>query len=191
MTNAVYSRYWIILKLHACLAQSQGDTYIYCLHSLAIWFSLFLCAKIFCFPPLSFTCLVLVKMQGLCLPSAPSILLCLTLSAFWPYVFSCIFPACLCSSRNTPSALKVAVFIRFHWGIQTFLTVKYSVIAGSSNLDEHDKWQQVGFIKVNGLMIYKWRYIRVKIIALIVPLNNVNFEYTVLECPGEVSLLLY
>ena len=79
----------------------------------------------------------------------------------------------------------------FQWGIQIFLTVKYSVIAVSSNLDEHDKWQQVGFIKVNGLMIYKWRYIRVKIIALIVPLNNVNFEYTLLECSGEVSLLLY
>lgn len=70
---------------------------------------------------------------------------------------------------------KLAVFTRFHWDIQVFLTVKYFVIAVPSNLDEHDKWQQVGFIKVNDLMIYKWRHIRVKIIALIVSLHNVNF----------------
>lgn len=35
------------------------------------------------------------------------------------------------------------------------------------------------------------RDIWVKIIALIVPFNNMNFEYTVWECPGGVIILLY
>lgn len=182
----VYSNYRIILKLHACLAHSQEGDYTYCLCFLAIWSSLFLCV---CFPTLSFTCLILVIMQGLCSPSTPSILLCFTFPDF--LVLFCFLYLSSLPLFFTTVHYKVVVFIRFHWGIQTFLTVKYSVVAVSSNLDEHDKWQQVGFIKVNALMIYKWRCIRVKIIALIVPLNNVNFEYTVLECPGEVSLLLY
>lgn len=105
-TNTEYSSYWVILELHVCLAQSLGRTYTYRLHSLTIWFSLFLCAKMFCLLTLHFTCLVLAIMQGQHLQSAPSILLCLNLPAFWALFSFLYFSKYICSLQNTPRALK-------------------------------------------------------------------------------------
>lgn len=84
VTNTVYFTYWIILTLHICLAQSQGDTYTYCLCTPAIHFSLFFFVwkdVLVSYSALYISEIFLI-MEGLCLPSAHSILLCLTLPAF-------------------------------------------------------------------------------------------------------------